>query len=290
MVSMSMNLSLGDSYRHCEDLARRTAGNFYPAFRVLPREQRLAMCALYAFMRITDDLADEPDPLDNKRRKLAAWRQWLHRALAGEFHHSSHPALADTVHKYRIPVQYLEDVIDGVEMDLDPIRFATWPELERYCYRVASAVGLCCIHIWGFRNEAAVPLAVQAGHAFQLTNILRDLKEDAAGGRIYLPTEDLDRFGYTEAMLRGGTRNEAFRELMRFEIARARSLYETAWPIVPLLDRPGRAVFLAMARTYRGLLDIMERRDFDVFSQRVSVPKWKKAWNVVRSLPVRFFG
>ena len=283
-----MNLSLADSFRHCEELARRSAGNFYPAFRVLPRDQRLAMCALYAFMRITDDLADEPDTLENRRRKLAQWRQQLHRALAGDFEDPSHPALEHIVKKYGIPVRYLEDVLDGVEMDLEPIRFATWDELQKYCYRVASAVGLCCIHIWGFRGEEAVPLAIQAGHAFQLTNILRDLGEDIGSGRVYLPTEDLDRFGYTEAMLKQSQRNEAFRALMRFEVARARGLYESSWPLVPLLERPGRAVFLAMARTYRGLLDVIEARDYDVFSQRASVPKWRKAWNVVRSLPVRW--
>jgi len=279
---------LDDSYRYCEDLARRQAGNFYPAFRVLPRAQRRAMCALYAFMRIADDLSDEPAPVDDKHRQLADWRRGLHAALGGMHVHPSHAALADTVHRYGIPVEYLEAVLDGVEMDLEPVVYPTFADLRVYCYRVASAVGLACIHVWGFESDAAKPYAESAGIAFQLTNILRDLKEDAARGRIYLPLEDLARFGYDAERLRHGTRDDAFVALMRFEVERARSFYDAAWPLAPLLARPGRAVFLMMARTYRSLLDEIERCDYDVFNRRVRVSAWRKLWLALGVLPVRF--
>jgi phytoene synthase len=283
----SMAPSLADSYRYCEALTRREAGNFYPAFRVLPGRQRRSMCALYAFMRIADDLSDEPGPVDVKRQQLRRWREGFARALAGSYEHVSHPALHDTVARYHIPTEYLEAVLDGVEMDLEPVAYPTFAALRQYCYRVASAVGLACIHVWGFHGEQARAYAEDAGLAFQLTNILRDLGEDAARGRVYLPREDLDRFGYDAERLRRGQRDEAFRALMRFEVARARRYYEAAWPLVPLLSPAGRAVFLMMARTYRALLEEIERRDYDVFSTRVRLSRWKKLWVAAGALPAR---
>jgi phytoene synthase len=276
------------SYAHCHDIARRSASSFYYSFLLLPERQRRAMCALYAFMRIADDLSDEPAPLDDKRRQLADWRRGLHAALGGMHVHPAHAALAETVHKYAIPLEYLEAVLDGVEMDLEPVSYPTFTELRVYCYRVASAVGLACIHIWGYQGEQAKTYAESAGIAFQLTNILRDLKEDAARGRVYLPQEDLARFGYDTERLQQGTRDAAFTALMRFEVERARSYYDAAWPLAPLLPRPGRAVFLMMARTYRSLLDEIERCDYDVFSRRVRVSAWRKLWLGLGVLPVRF--
>jgi phytoene synthase len=283
-----MQPSLLRSYRFCEALTRREAGNFYPAFRVLPRTQQLSMCALYTFMRIADDLSDEPGPTAVKRASLITWRHGLERALCGDFTHPSHEALADTIRKHAIPREYLEAVLDGVEMDLDPPLYATFKDLQAYCYRVASVVGLASIHIWGFTRARAKVYAEQAGLAFQLTNILRDLGEDAARGRVYLPREDLLRFGYSEDKLRRGERDEAFRGLMRFEIARARTCYAAAWPLVPLLSPPGRAVFLVMAKTYRSLLDAIEARDYDVFQFRVRVSKWKKLLFAMQALPTRW--
>ena len=288
MAGAVVNAPLDESYRTCEAIARREAGNFYPAFRLLPTDQRLAMCALYTFMRIADDLSDEPAPVETKRAQLAAWRAGLRDALQGKYSHPSHAALHHTMETYRIPVEYLEAVIDGVEMDLEPVAYRTFEELRLYCYRVASAVGLACIHIWGFRGDQAKEYAENAGLAFQLTNILRDLGEDAARGRVYLPQEDLARFGYDPARLARGERDAAFRELMRFEVARAREFYDRAWPLVPLLAPNGRAVFLLMARTYRGLLAEIERRDYDVFSLRVRLSRWRKLLLALRVLPVRF--
>jgi phytoene synthase len=283
-----MNAALARSYRYCEGVARREAGNFYPAFLLLPSAQRQAMCALYTFMRIADDLSDEPMPTGEKRQRLAEWRGGLRSALAGRCQHPSHPALAHTVEKYAIPSTYLEAVIDGVEMDLEPVAYLTFAELRNYCYHVASVVGLSCIHIWGFEGQEALRYAEDAGIAFQLTNILRDLAEDAARGRVYLPREDLDRFGYDVIRLQHGMRDAAFRELMRFEVQRARAYYDSGWRLVPRLAPAGQAVYLMMARTYRGLLGEIEKRDYDVFRGRVRVPKWKKALFALMALPARF--
>ena len=244
--------------------------------------------ALYAFLRITDDLTDGPGLAADKHIELAVWRRRLDAALAGEDTHRLHPALRHTVVTYRIPRQYLDDVLDGVEMDLEPLCIATFEDLYRYCYRVASAVGLACIHIWGFTHETAKVYAEKAGIALQLTNILRDLKEDAARGRVYLPREDLERFAYPAERLAREERDEPFRALMRFEVERARSYYAAAQPLSPLLPQAGRAVFQVMLQTYRGLLDAIERRDYDVFSARVSLSSGRKLWLVLQALPVRW--
>ncbi|HYT88464.1 MAG TPA: phytoene/squalene synthase family protein [Gemmataceae bacterium] len=279
---------LSHSYRYCERLARREAANFFTAFRVLPRPQRLSTCALYAFLRIADDLSDEPGEPADKRALLADWRERLGRALAGDYSHPIHAALHDTFATCHIPRRYLDDALDGVEMDLGRVCFSTFADLRLYCYRVASVVGLACVHIWGFCDERALIYAENAGIAFQLTNILRDLGEDAQRGRVYLPRDELDRFGYDPERFQRGERDERFRALMRFQIERARGYYEAAWPLLPLLRPAGRAVFLVMARTYRSLLDVMERRDYDVFSSRVRVSGWRKLLLALGALPVRW--
>jgi 15-cis-phytoene synthase len=283
-----MTPDLVSSYAYCERLARREAGNFYFAFCVLPKAQRLAMCALYAFMRVADDLADNPTPDSDNRLLLQEWRRRWHLALTGDYSHRLHPAFHHTVTQYGIPHRYIEDVIDGVTMDIDVTRYATFCDLYPYCYRVASAVGLSCIHIWGFKDESAKVHAEAAGIALQLTNILRDLHEDAGRGRIYLPQEDLKRFHYDEEELKRGIRNPQFVELMRFQVERAREYYESAWPLVDLLHPPGRAVYLTLLRTYRSLLELIVRKDFDVFSRRLSLSKWRKAFYALRSFPVRW--
>ncbi len=283
-----MPTDLAQSYRYCNRLARRTAGNFYPAFWMLPGPQRRAMCALYAFMRVTDDLSDEPGETAAKRSSLQCWRQHLIGALVGKYEHPLHPALHHTVQTYGIPCRYLEEVLDGVVMDLTQTRYATFAELYRYCYRVASAVGLACIHIWGFKDSSATTYAEHAGIALQLTNILRDLKEDAARGRVYLPQEDLHRFGYDEERLNRGVQDASFHALMRFEVERARGYYVAAQPLSELLHPPGRAIFQVMTRTYAGLLDAIEHRHYDVFSSRVSLSRWRKVGFALQALPVRW--
>jgi phytoene synthase len=282
-----MTHTLADSYRYCERIAKREAGNFYHAFRVLPRGQRQAMCALYAFLRLTDDLGDGLGSAGEKRSSLLDWRRRFERAMQGDYSHPLHPALHHAIRSHGIPTQCVQDVIDGVEMDLDTHNYATFAELYQYCYRVASAVGLACIHIWQFQDERAKELAEKAGIAFQLTNILRDLGEDAHRGRVYLPVEDLDRFGYPAEKLARGERDECFRSLMRFEIERARHFYDVSQSLSAMLPPAGRAVFLIMTRTYRGLLDAIERRDYDVFSRRVALSPWRKLGLVVKALLVR---
>jgi phytoene synthase len=250
------------------------------------------MDALYAFLRVTDDLADEPGEPAAQRERLAAWRSALTAALAGKYSHPVHPALHDTVRRYAIPPRYLFDVIDGVESDLEPVRFATFAELVPYCYRVASAVGLACVRVWGLRPgatwEQAEGPAVAAGVAFQLTNILRDLGEDLARGRVYLPREDLDRFGCPPESWRDPAKAESFRAMMRFQADRAREFYRQAEPLDRMLSAEGRAVFRVMSGTYRGLLDEIVRRDYDVFSRRVRLGGLYKLWLAARAVPVRW--
>jgi phytoene synthase len=278
--------NLAASHAYCERLARWQAGNFYHAFRLLPGDQRRALCALYSFMRVADDLTDEAGPVADKCLALETWRRQLHEALAGDYSHPLLPALHHAVERYRIPVVYLEAVLDGVGMDLDTVRYETFADLYGYCYRVASAVGLACIHIWGFHGERAESFAESAGIAFQLTNILRDLGEDAARGRTYLPREDLVRFGYSQEELRQGARGDRFTELMRFQVERANGYYDAALPLAERLRPAGRAVFLVMLQTYRGLLDEIVRRDYDVFSTRVRLSRLHKLWLAARALPI----
>jgi len=291
--------SLSESYEDCRVLTRRTAHNFRFSFLTLPREQRRAMNALYAFNRITDDLGDDENfPVDERRVRLLAWRESVRTALTAALPEALVPlnsrrsnfdrylpAVADMVARHRIPHEYLFAVIDGVELDLHPVEVATFEELERYCYHVAGAVGLCCIHVWGFRDDPAVrQLAIDCGLALQLTNILRDLAEDADRGRVYLPREDLDRFGYSADDLRRRVRDRRFCDLMQFEVDRAKTYYARGERLFSSLEPPGKPILRAMLDIYGGLLREIERRDFDVFSQRVSLPKWKKLWYAGRAV------
>jgi len=277
--------ALEGSYAWCERVARDKAANFYHAFRLLPRSQRLAMCALYAFLRWSDDLADSDAPLDVRRRLLNEWRQRWQLARTGVYSHRVHAAFHHTVETFAIPAEYVDAALDGVGMDLEQTRYSTFADLYCYCYRVASVVGLACLHIWGFeRSSQTLADAEAAGIAFQLTNILRDLGEDAGRGRIYLPLEDLHRFGYTERELLNGVRDERYRALMRFEAERARDFYNRAAPLIPQIHKPGRRVFAVMTGTYRALLDKIEASDFDVFARRIRVSRYYKLWLVLRSL------
>lgn len=279
-----MTMDLAESYRYCRRLARRSASNFYYSFLLLPRAKRQSMCALYAFLRHTDDLSDGDDAIACQQATLAAWRDSLHRAVGGTCDHPILPAIVDVVRRCELPVEYLLDVIDGVEMDLNARQYESFGELEDYCYHVASAVGLACIHVWGFSDAAALHPARQLGVAFQLTNILRDLKEDAARGRVYLPAEDLRRFDYGAEELAEGVRDERFRGLMQFEIARAEEFYAEGATLAHYLSLDGRRALAAMVATYSGLLAEIKRRDGDVFTSRVRLSGWHKLRIATRSL------
>ncbi|WP_422930379.1 phytoene/squalene synthase family protein [Singulisphaera sp. PoT] len=286
-----MDDALKTSYRFCADLSRREARNFYYSFVLLPPTLRRSMCALYAFSRHTDDLVDEAGTLEVKRAALDHWRASIDRALTGSpgADWPGLAALADTVRRHAIPRRYIEAVIDGVEMDLEPRRFPTFEDLRGYCDKVASAVGLCCIHIWGFRSEGgrAEDYAEACGVALQVTNILRDIREDAELGRIYLPEEDMERFGVQPEDLLATTPNDRVRALVAFEAERASALYEQAKLLGPLVSPVGRPVLATIAGIYHALLREIIRRDFDVMSQRVSLPKWRKLAIALGSLGTR---
>jgi phytoene synthase len=246
------------------------------------------MYALYAFLRHTDDLADEPARAVDKARALGAWRRELDFALAGlGTAWPGFPALADTVARHGIPADLLMKAIDGVSMDIEPHRFATFDDLAVYCHHVASVVGLSCLHIWGYRSEGGIAerLAESCGIALQLTNIIRDVGEDARNGRVYLPEEDLERFGIREEQLAIRARSSPkIRELLTFEGQRAYENYDRARLLVPLVDPVGRPVLKTIVGVYCALLDEIVRREYDVLDGRISVPKWRKFAIALRAM------
>jgi len=277
--------TLAESYSFCRRVARSRAKNFYYSFVLLPREQRNAMCAIYAFMRYCDDLSDEPGA---SLEPLERWRCALVDALGGKFDaYPGWPAFFDTVQRYRIPHEYFFQVIEGVKSDLEPRRLATFDELYRYCYQVASVVGLTIIHVFGFDSPEALPLAEKCGVAFQLTNILRDIGEDAARGRFYLPTEDLERFGVSAVDLAAGRRTDAIVRLMQFQAARARAYYDESRPLIDLVDKRSCPGLRALIRIYSRLLERIEACNYDVFSRRVSLSSLEKCWIVLRAWTFR---
>ncbi len=235
------------------------------------------MYALYAFLRHVDDLGDdERIELAARRQALAQLRAKLDRALSGETIDPLLTALADTANCYQIPREYLIAAIDGVEMDLNDTCYETFEQLEEYCDRVAGMVGLACLHIWGFRGPQAFEPARHCGLAFQLTNILRDLKEDIARGRVYLPREDLRHFDYSVDDLKRLKLNDQFVELIRFEIARAERLYDSAGDLEPLLERDGRRALRTMMATYRALLNKIKASPAAVLRGRIRLHGWEK--------------
>jgi len=264
------------SYAECNRIARAARSSFYLAFFGLPKNKRNALCALYAFMRLVDDVSDEPGDVESKRRGLARWRGLLDEAAAGHTEgHAVLPALADTIARFEIPTRYFHDLILGAEMDLTVASYATFDRLSEYCYRVAGTVGLTCLHVFGFRDPRAPDLAERLGLAFQLTNILRDVQSDYEMGRVYLPLEDLDRFGVRKQDLRGPLTPQ-LRELLAFEADRVWRFYEEGAPLVAQVDPNSRATLWALIRTYSSLLARIEERGFDVFSSRVSLSSAEK--------------
>ncbi len=277
------------SYSVCREMARRSGSNFYPCFMLLPREKRMAMNALYAFMRYTDDLGDNDEPSERRRAALKRWRRWLLVSFGKEIV-SIHPgtlieqpeavmimpALVDTVKRFKIPLKHLTDVIDGVEMDLEPRRYKTFDDLAEYCHRVASAVGLACIHIWGFDGPEAIEPARKCGLAMQLTNILRDLKEDADAGRIYLPEEDFSECGYTPEQLSRGESGPGFERLIELEFERAHSLYQEGSALFNHLEPDGRRIFGMMMAVYHRLLKKVHRTGPAILDARVRLSRLEK--------------
>ena len=275
-------VTVDQSYVYCRNVARSRAKNFYYSFVLLSPQQRKAMCAIYAFMRYCDDLSDEPGA---SRTAVERWQADMEEALQGRFaDHPVWPAFHHTVRRFGIPHEYFRQMIAGISSDLEPRTLQTFDELYRYCYQVASVVGLTIIHIFGFDTRSALPLAEKCGVAFQLTNILRDIREDAERGRIYLPAEDLERFGVSAEDLRTGKRSPEFLALMQFEAARARSYYDESRPLLELIHPRSRSSLWALISIYSNLLDRIVETNYDVFTRRVRLSLFEKSWIVVRAL------
>ncbi len=265
------------AYRDCRTITRREAKNFYYAFLTLAPDKRRAIYAAYSFCRYCDDSVDEENSNESKLKTLPRLKSELAQTFEGRPDSPVFLALADVARRYDIPHRYFHEIIEGVESDLIKTRYHDFDELREYCYRVASVVGLICIHIFGYKSAEAKEYAVDLGLAMQLTNIIRDIKEDLAMGRIYLPQDEMTRFGYSEDMLKEGIRNEAFIELARFQAARARNYFQSGSKLLPYLSRRSRACPAVLGAIYSKVLGRIEKSGYDVLAkQRVSLSKPEK--------------
>jgi phytoene synthase len=264
--------------QYCQQKAAASGSSFYYSFLFLPRERRLAITALYAFCREVDDVVDETSDPQLAATTLAWWRTELGNLYAGDPQHPVTKALSPFIEKFSLSKENLLEIIDGMEMDLTQSRYLDWPGLERYCHRVAGVVGLLAAGIFGYGDARTLEYARELGIAFQLTNIIRDVGEDARKNRIYLPMEDLQKFDVPAAEILGLRQSEAFTKLMQFQAERARSHYEEAFRALPPADRKTQRPGLIMAAIYRTLLDEIERDGFRVLSQRTSLTPLRKFW------------
>lgn len=261
------------------------ATNFYYAFVFLPPEKRLAIEAVYAFARRGDDVADSGLEPAEAAASLARYRQELDACYTeepGRLDSGELRALAEAIRRFKIPRQPFEDLIRGLEMDLNCARYATFEDLSLYCYRVASTIGLICIEIFGYQNPRTRDYAVNLGTALQLVNIVRDVQRDAQRGRTYIPQEDLDRFSVRPGELLAGTYNDPVIELMQFECDRARHYFDLARQVLPPEDRPSMKAAEIMAAIYWNLLKRIQKRCYNVFGKRVRVPRPQKLWTALK--------
>jgi phytoene synthase len=302
-------VTIDAAYAVCARIAQREAKNFYYSFRVLPEHKRNAMCAVYAFMRRADDISDdETIPVVERRAVMSEWLEaWRAARRSGVSDDPVFIALNDTQERFAIPDQLLEDLVRGTTMDLDESQlgvvyvteteasrtrtlqiYENFDGLYRYCYLVASVVGLVCIRIFGYTDPRAEELAEKTGVAFQLTNILRDVSEDAERGRIYLPLQDLKASGIDVGRLMGVVRRdlkpESARTVLELEGARAKQYYAATEELLPLIDRDSRAALWVLVNIYRGLLEKIVAKDYDVFSDRVSVQNSKKLFILAQGM------
>ena len=278
------------AYSVCKGITRTAAKNFYYAFLVLSRRKREALCAVYAFMRRCDDISDDPTlSLLDRRQKLDTWLAALHRAQQGE--PTDDPillALTDAQRRFSIPAGLLDELAHGTAMDIEEaeasaptvpgltVQYKTFEDLRLYCYRVASVVGLVCIHVFGYRDPAAEPLAERCGLAFQLTNIIRDVKEDAAMGRIYLPEEDLAQFNLGAAELLATPDPARFRPVLALEADRAREFYASGEELIPYISEDSQPALWVLVTIYRRLLERIAERQYDVFTAKVALSTSEK--------------
>jgi phytoene synthase len=263
---------------YCQQKAAASGSSFYYSFLFLPPERRRAITALYAFCREVDDVVDETGELQVAAAKLAWWRAEIDGLYAGRPQHPVTKALATFIEKYSLPKEQLGEIIDGMEMDLTQTRYLDWPGLERYCYRVAGVVGLLAARIFGYSDPRTLEYARDLGIAFQLTNIIRDVGEDARKNRVYLPMDELKRFEVPAADILNGRQTPQFRALMEFQDRRARSYYDRALGELPAADRRAQRPGLVMAAIYKTLLDEIGRDGFHVLTQRISLTPLRKFW------------
>jgi phytoene synthase len=298
-VAQNHPLQLNTAYSVCNHIARNAARNFYYGFLVLPKARRNALSAVYSFMRHADDISDDPSrtPVD-RRQRLAEYIASYHVVASGT--PTDDPvflALRDSQQKFDIPTELLDQLVAGTAMDLQPqayvhaegstapvVAYRTFEELYGYCYHVASVVGLVCIKVFGYTDRKAEEYAEQLGVAFQLTNILRDIKEDAAMGRVYLPQEDLDQFGVTPEMLASGADMERVRPLLVFEAQRARQYYTSAERLMPLIEDVSQPALWSLVTIYHGILDRIERKNYDVYTERVRLSTLQKVGVLARGM------
>lgn len=270
-------VSLDDSYARCVEITKEHAANFHFAFSVLPKPRYKSICALYAFSRLADDISDDQTDPEKALQESKAWRASFDRALAGDGRaHPILPAVADTMQKYSIDPVYMHELITGTEMDAYTKRYQTWDETYKYCYRVASVIGIMTVHVFGFTDPRAILMAEKTGIAFQMTNILRDLKEDGGRDRVYLPQEDLRKCGVPEAELIAGNDTPGIRGLVKFEVERTKEYYKEGRELVPLIVAESRDALGSLVAIYQRLLEEIERRNYDVMTERVSLSKAEK--------------
>ncbi len=269
-------MTLERAYRHCAEITRRSGSSFAAAFWLLPAEQRRAIHAIYAFCRFADDIADDPAVDGDRRRMLDAWRRELELAYLQKAEHPVGVALGDAVHRFRLPEETFVDLLRGVESDVLQEPVQTFGDLRRYCYRVASTVGLLVVRVLGARDARSLDYAETLGIAVQLTNVLRDVGEDAAEGRIYLPAEDLARFGVDPESIFAHETSDALRLLLAFTAERSRIYYDRAARVLPRDERRRLRPAEAMGKIYRALLEKLYRERFPCFGPPVRLSKARR--------------
>ncbi len=263
---------------YCQQKAAQSGSSFYYSFLFLPQERRRAITALYAFCREVDDTVDECTDESIARVKLAWWRTEISGMYQGKQSHPVTQALQPHLSTYNLQEQHLQAIIDGMEMDLNQTRYLDYPALQRYCWHVAGVVGILSASIFGVTRPETLQYAEKLGHAFQLTNIIRDVGEDARKGRIYLPINELQQFNVTAADLLNARHSERFEALMQFQTARAQSAYDEAFALLPAADRRAQRPGLMMAAIYRTLLSEVEADGYHVLQQRISLTPIRKLW------------
>jgi phytoene synthase len=276
------SVDLSKAYAECRRITRSQAKNFYYAFITLPRRERQAIYATYAFCRACDDVADGPLPPSEQESKLQELRGALADAYEGRPRGPIMTALKDSADRFGIDQDYFQEVVSGVSMDLTRSRYANFEELKSYCYKVASVVGLICIEVFRYDDQAARERAVDLGIAMQLTNILRDVNEDYQQGRVYLPQDEMGEFGYSDGDLGAGTVNENFLDLMRFQAGRAREYFDSGSRLIPMVPRRSRACLSVLHGIYGRLLDRMDQQDFPVFNGRFRLGTGEKLLLLLR--------